>query len=98
MTVSDIAITPALIPLFAIPVKLGTISGTFIQDRRDDPVDARRGIWNTIDGTFASNFFGSPRTMFTRLLGRNATYHRIGRDLVVARQLSFGARDETLPR
>jgi outer membrane protein assembly complex protein YaeT len=97
VTVSDIAITPALIPLFAMPVKLGTISGTFIQDRRDEPVDAHRGIWNTIDGAFASNFFGSPRIMFTRLLGRNATYHRIGRDLILARQLSFGAEIKHSP-
>ncbi|MBC8167641.1 MAG: BamA/TamA family outer membrane protein [Bryobacteraceae bacterium] len=90
VTVGDIAITPALIPLFAMPVQLGTISSTFIQDRRDDPVDAHRGIWNTIDGTFASNFFGQPRTTFTRVLGRNATYHRIGKDMILARQLSLG--------
>jgi len=90
VAISDISITPALIPLFAQPVQLGTISATFIQDRRDDPVDAHRGMLNTIDGAFASNFFGQPRTMFTRLLGRNATYHRVRRDMVLARQLSFG--------
>jgi outer membrane protein assembly complex protein YaeT len=90
VAISDINITPALVPLFAQPVNLATISTTFIQDRRDDPVDAHRGIWNTIDAAYASNIFGDPRTMFTRMLGRNATYHRINRDLVLARQLSFG--------
>lgn len=90
VTVGDVVITPELIPLFSQPVQLGTFSTTFIQDRRDDPVDARRGVWNTIDGTFATNAWGSPRTTFTRLLGRNATYHRVGRDKVIARQLSLG--------
>ncbi len=90
VAISDINITPALVPLFAQPVNLATISSTFIQDRRDDPVDAHRGIWNTLDAAFASNFFGQPRTTFTRLLGRNATYHRLRRDLVLARQISFG--------
>jgi outer membrane protein assembly factor BamA len=79
-----------LIPLFARPIQLATVSGTFIQDRRDDPINAQRGIWNTVDGTFAFNTWESPRTMFTRLLARNATYHPLRRDLTLARQLSVG--------
>ncbi|MBC7928665.1 MAG: BamA/TamA family outer membrane protein [Bryobacteraceae bacterium] len=93
VAISDIAINPALIPLFAQPVNLATVSGTFIQDRRDDPVDARRGILNTIDGAFASSVTGQPNR-FSRVLGRNATYHRIGRDLILARQISFGLEFE----
>ena len=90
VSVSDVVITPALIPLFAQPVQLATLSTTFIQDRRDDPLDARRGMWNTIDGTFAFNTWSDPRVVFTRLLGRNATYHPITREVVIARQLSMG--------
>ena len=91
VAISDVVITPALIPLLARPVQLASLSTTFIQDRRDDPIDARRGVWNTIDGTFAFNTWDGPRTMFTRLLGRNATYHRVGREWVLARQASVGA-------
>lgn len=97
VTVSDIVITPSLIPLFSQPIQLGTISGTFIQDRRDDPIDARRGVYNTIDGAYATNAWGSPRTNFTRLLGRNATYHRVGREAVFARSLSFGIESNLNP-
>jgi outer membrane translocation and assembly module TamA len=71
-------------------VQLATLSTTFIQDRRDEPVDARRGIYNTIDVAIASDFWGQPKGTFGRALGRNATYHRIRRDLIFARSTSFG--------
>jgi outer membrane protein insertion porin family len=87
--VSELKITPALIPLFSQAINLGSISGTFIQDRRDDPIDPHRGVYNTLDAAFASNPFGT-KTTFTRLLGRNATYHRITRDVTLARSLSIG--------
>lgn len=90
VTVTDLKITPELIPLFSQPVQLATVSTTFIQDRRDDAVDARRGIYNTLDLALASNFWGEPRTAFVRALGRNATYHRLGRELVFARSTSVG--------
>jgi outer membrane protein assembly factor BamA len=89
-TVTDLKINPDLVPLFAQNIQLGSISSTFIQDRRDDPTDPRRGMYNTLDGAFASNVFGS-KTTFTRVLGRNATYHRLTRDVILARSLSVGA-------
>jgi outer membrane protein assembly complex protein YaeT len=89
VSTDSLKITPALVPLFAQPVQLGIASLSFIQDRRDDVTDPHRGIYNAIDGAFASNFFGS-HTSFTRVLGRNATYHRIGRETVFARSLSMG--------
>jgi outer membrane protein assembly complex protein YaeT len=92
VTVEDLSITPGLIPLFSQPVRLGTIGTAFIQDRRDEPVDAQKGIYNTIDATYASNFgLADPVTNFLRVLARNATYHRMGRDFVVARQITLGA-------
>ncbi len=89
VSASNIKITPSLVPLLSQPVQLGIVSATFIQDRRDDPTDPRRGIWNTFDGGYASNFFGS-KTSFFRAVGRNATYHRITRDLLFARSTQFG--------
>ena len=62
---------------------------TFIQDRRDNPVESHTGIYNTIDVGMALRQLGS-QTIFSRLLMRNSTYHRIGRNVVIARTLQFG--------
>lgn len=76
-------------PAFTSPVRLGELSASYIQDHRDNPADAHRGFWNTVDGGVAGNFFGSQRN-YVRLLGRNATYTPIGRNLVLARQTQIG--------
>jgi outer membrane protein assembly complex protein YaeT len=89
-TVSELKISPGLIPLYNQPVQLLSLSGSFIQDRRDDPVDARRGIYNTVDTAIGSDFWGEGKTTFTRTLARNATYHRVGREMVFARSTSLG--------
>jgi len=68
---------------------VGIYSMTFIQDRRDDPVNSHRGIYNTVDVGIALRQFAS-QTDFTRLLWRNTTYHPIGKDIVIARSLQFG--------
>jgi len=86
---NSLQITPGAIPLLAQPVRVGLIGGSFVQDRRDDPVNSRRGILNSVDLAYAWRGFGS-ETTFTRLLLRNATYHPITRDIVIARTLQFG--------
>jgi len=86
---NSLQISPALIPLLSQPVRLTIASTTFVQDRRDDPSDSRKGIYNSLDAAFATNFFGS-KTTFTRALGRNSTYHKVKRDVVLARSTSFG--------
>jgi outer membrane protein assembly complex protein YaeT len=87
---NSVKITPQLIPIFSQSVRVGLLSGTFIQDRRDDPLDARRGLYNTVDLGLAARQFGS-QTTFARLLVKNATYHRVTRDLTLARSTTFGA-------
>ncbi len=89
VTISDLKISPELIPLLSQPVRVGISSVTFIQDRRDDPVDTHRGMYNTIDVGLAAPEFAS-QTDFTRLLIRNTTYHPIGKSVVLARSLQFG--------
>jgi outer membrane protein insertion porin family len=88
-SVSALAIDSLLIPLYSQPVRIGILGGSFIQDRRDDPTDSHKGIYNTVDFGFASNVFGS-QSSFTRFLGRNTTYHPIGKKLVLARSVNFG--------
>lgn len=82
-------VSPELIPLLSQPVRVGLISGTFIQDRRDDPIDAHRGVYNTVDFGVAAGPFGS-QTSFYRIVARNATYHRLTRNLILARSTWFG--------
>src|SRR5262249_8837934 len=82
-------ITPELIPLLSQKVLVGFFSTTFIQDRRDDPVDAHRGEYNSLDIALASKVFGS-ETGFGRLLAKNSTYYQLTRNLVLARSTTFG--------
>jgi len=88
---NSLQINPLLIPLFSQPVRLGILAGSFIQDRRDDPTNSHRGIYNTVDAGWAFKSFGS-QAGFTRILGRNTTYHPWGpgNKLVLARSATFG--------
>jgi outer membrane protein assembly complex protein YaeT len=86
---SDVVIPALLVPALLQPVRLGLISANIAQDRRNDPTDPRRGIYNTVDLSLASSIFGSQRN-FLRTLVRNATYHRVSRDWTFARQTTFG--------
>ena len=89
VSISNLKIDPNLVPLLSQPVRVGILSTSYIQDRRDDPTDAHKGIYNTIDLGLASRVFGS-QVNFVRGLARNATYHRIGKKLVLAREFTFG--------
>ena len=100
---SDVVITQSeLIPLLSQPEHVGIVSATFIQDRRDDPIDSHRGMFNTIDVGLSLKQFGSEGVQtavpanasitgeFGRMLMRNSTYHAMGRNIVLARTLQFG--------
>jgi outer membrane protein insertion porin family len=89
VSVANVAIPDLLVPQLAQPVRIGIISANLIQDRRDNPADARHGMYNSIDVGVASNFLGSQRN-FVRALGRNATYYQLPNKMVLARQLTFG--------
>ncbi|HVW84698.1 MAG TPA: BamA/TamA family outer membrane protein, partial [Bryobacteraceae bacterium] len=87
--VSNLKIDPLLVPLLAQPVRVGIASFNIVQDRRDDPVDPHKGVYNTLDVGLAGKVFGS-QTSFVRVLGRNATYYRLGEKIVLARETQFG--------
>jgi outer membrane protein assembly complex protein YaeT len=89
VTTSDVVIPSLLIPQLLQPVRIGMLSANYVQDRRDNPADGHRGIYNSVDVGVASNLLGSQRS-FVRVLGRNATYHQLTRSVVLARQTSFG--------
>ena len=89
VTTSSVLIPALLIPELLQPVRIGILSGTFVQDRRDNDADPHRGMYNTADIGVAGQFFGSERS-FGRVLLRNATYYRLRKNLVLARQTQFG--------
>ncbi|HUQ91687.1 MAG TPA: POTRA domain-containing protein [Bryobacteraceae bacterium] len=89
VSVGRVVIPVLLVPQLLQPVRIGMLSANIAQDRRDNPSDPRRGIYNTADLGLSTKFFGSQRS-FTRVLVRNATYHRITNSTVLARQTQFG--------
>ncbi len=90
VSTTDIVIPSLLVPQFLQPVRIGIVSTSLVQDRRDNPTNPRTGMYNTIDVGLASDIFGSQRS-FGRILARNATYYRLSRNVVLARQTTFGA-------
>jgi outer membrane protein insertion porin family len=90
VSTGNVVIPALLIPSLLQPVRIGILTFAYIQDHRDNPADAHRGFWNTVDTGIAGNFFGSQRS-FVRTLARNATYTSLGRNLVFARQTQIGA-------
>ena len=89
--VANLKIDPLLLPQLAQSVRVGIGEVNFVQDRRDDPLDPHKGIYNTVNVGLATKAFGS-QTSFGRLLARNATYYRIGEKLVFARETQFGVQ------
>ena len=89
VSVSNLKVTQFLLTQLSQPVRVGLPSLNIVQDRRDDPVDPHRGVYNTFDIGLAERIFGSQRN-FLRFLGRNSSYHQISRRVVFARSTEFG--------
>jgi outer membrane protein insertion porin family len=89
VSVSDVVIPVLLVPQLLQPVRIGILSVNLAQDRRDNPADPHKGMYNTIDIGVAGKFFGSQRS-FARALLRNATYYPLTKNIVLARQTQFG--------
>lgn len=82
-------ISPELIPLLSQPVHVGFLSMSFIQDKRDDPIDSHHGMYTSIDVALAAGGLGS-QTDFGRIVARNSSYYSITKNLVLARTTDFG--------
>jgi outer membrane protein assembly complex protein YaeT len=94
ITLSNVKIDPAVVPILSQPETAGVANFTIIQDKRDNPTDAHHGIYTTLDFSYAPGFLGT-QTHFARGLFRNSTYHLFGRDLVFARSTQFGIIQRT---
>ena len=49
VSVSNVVIPALLVPQLLQPVRIGMLSANLAQDRRDNPADPHRGIYNTVD-------------------------------------------------
>lgn len=85
----SLQIDPELIPIYSRPVQVTVFSGSFIQDRRDDPLDSTRGYFNTIDAGYAPAQL-SRKTSYSRISARNSSYHRVSKGVILARTLTIG--------
>lgn len=87
---STLHIEPEEIPLFSQPARVAMTSLTYVNDHRDNPVDATRGSYSLLDAGVAWSGLGSEAD-FTRLSGQNSSYYRLGPHLIFARNTRLGA-------
>jgi len=82
-------ISPEQIPLLSQPTLVSGFGVTYARDRRDDPADAKRGTFNTVDLSDAIPALGSGAAFF-RGFFQNSSFHSFGRAFVFARSARFG--------
>jgi outer membrane protein insertion porin family len=92
VTASDLHITPDEIPLFSQPTLVSGFGITYARERRDNPADATRGNFNTVDLSVASTSLGSSASFF-RGFFQNSSFHPFGRAFVFARATRFGIEE-----
>ena len=85
----SLQISPEDIPLQSQPVLVGLLGLSWLRDTRDLPSNARQGLYSTADVAVAAKQFGSEAS-FVRALVQNASYHQLGRNLLLARSTQFG--------
>ncbi len=82
-------ISPDEIPLYSQPTLVSGFGITYARDRRDNPTEAKRGTFNTVDLSVASKTLGSSAS-FIRGFFQNSSFYSFGRDFVFARSTRFG--------
>ena len=70
-------------------MRLSTISAEYVRDTRDKPLDAHRGIYQTLDFGVTPTALGSSAD-FVRLLGQTAYYRQVKPWLVLANNVRLG--------
>jgi outer membrane protein insertion porin family len=81
-----------IVPELVLPpdrdVRLSYVSGTIIEDTRDKPLDAHRGVYSTVDFRVVPTAFGSSAN-FTRLFSQYAFYKPV-HGMVFANSVRLG--------
>lgn len=87
-----IQVAPDLIPLLSEPVRIGGPELTWVHDtRRPEPLDARSGMYNSIQEFVTDNIFASEAN-FDHFDWTNSTYYQVGphKSYILARNTRFG--------
>lgn len=91
------ALTNLLIPDLVSPedqhVRLSTLSSTYVRDTRDHPLDAHKGMYQTLELGINPTALGSS-VNFARLRAQQAYYRKIGKGIVWANSLRIGVEQE----
>jgi outer membrane protein assembly factor BamA len=104
---NTIQVAPNLIPLLSEPVRVGGPELTWVHDtRRPEPLDARAGMYNSIQVFATDNSFLDSQANYAHFDWTNSTYYPLGKhkNYILARNTRFGmervfgeARYETIP-
>jgi len=79
--------------LLSKPVRVGMPTFSFARDKRDDPLDAHRGTYTTVNTGVSAGAFGSEAS-FGRLLATNSSYRQFRHNRwVFARNTSVGVQN-----
>jgi outer membrane protein insertion porin family len=82
-----------LIPDLVLPedrsVRLSTISGSLVRDTRDKPLDAHKGMYQTLDVGITAKALGS-QTNFARIIAQTSYYREMRPWLVWANNVRVG--------
>jgi outer membrane protein insertion porin family len=88
---ASIQVSADEIPLLSQPVRVGGPGGTYIRDTRDNPLNAHRGNYITLQTFLADSIFASQANFF-RFDATAAGYYAFGkRRWVFARNTRYGA-------
>ncbi len=90
--VGSLQINPQQIPLFSQPTKSSGFGLTWLYDKRNNPADATRGHFTTLDASLAARALGSSAT-FARFFAQNSSFHPLGHGLVFARSARIGIEE-----
>lgn len=86
-----------LIPDLVLPqdrdIRLSTVSVSYLRDTRDKPLDAHRGIYQTLDFGVTSTTLGASAN-FVKFLSQSAYYRPITTNLTWANNFRFGLAQE----
>ncbi len=82
-------IAPEEIPLFEQPDLVSQFGITWVRDSRDNPAEATKGTFNSVELSDADTYIGSSAS-FLRFYFQNSTYHPIKPGFSFARSVRFG--------
>jgi outer membrane protein assembly complex protein YaeT len=86
---NSLLIDPNLIPLYTQPVRISMPSVSYIRDKRDNPINSKRGSYTAGDFGVATSAMGG-QSNFARMLLDNSTYYPLHNRWVLARRTQIG--------